>query len=278
MKVVKFAFSYCHLWTDEPFLARTMENMNEWALWSENYIVDLIVLLHEMDLSQQESHLFRQRIYHFISFDYRSSYKRNLLHMTCLMPTRMEIRHFTCWPKITGHISIFNTNVARIIINFGEHLDHANKFNTTVIERLKFTILTCKPWSIACYHWDAAVLESYAKIKLTFECFRQVSGGLYVNIKLFLWKPQYHNYRMIKSFFWRRKFRIIQTENTKKSVIVSSKNLAEKTMGKRNCGIYLFRNFVLPLKLVDKNYSKCVELLIYRIICQKTTVAKFNKK
>ena len=86
MKVVKFAFSYCHLWTNEPFLTRTMENMNEWALWPENYIVDLIVLLHEMDLSQQESYLFRQRIYHFISVDYRSSYKRNLPHMTCLMP------------------------------------------------------------------------------------------------------------------------------------------------------------------------------------------------
>lgn len=277
MKVVKFAFSYCHLWTDEPFLARTMENMNEWALWSENYIVDLIVLLHEMDLSQQESHLFRQSNYHFISFDYRSSYKRNLLHMTCLMPTRMEITHF-------------NTNVARIIINFGGHLDHVSKFDTTVMMNVsntaceissfrEVTILTCKLWSIACYHWDAAVLESYMPKSNWHSSASARSPEVCMSTLNFSCENRSTTITgWFKSFFWRRKFRIIQTENTKKSVIVSSKNLAEKTMGKRNCGIYLFRNFVLPLKLVDKNYSKCVELLIYRIICQKTTVAKFNKK
>jgi hypothetical protein len=156
MKVVDFAFTHCRSRTNESFRARTMDSMNEWALWPENYIGDLIVLLHDMDLSQQEKHLFRKSIFRFISLDHRSSYQRNLLHMICLMPVIPNdviqlLLELGADPNATdedGNTALhllaknqwthFDTNAARILMDFGGHLDHANKFGTTVTERLKY--------------------------------------------------------------------------------------------------------------------------------------------
>ena len=156
MKVVEFSFAHCRSRTNELFQARTTEDMNEWSFWPKNYIGDFIVLLHNMDLSQQENDLFRQSVAHFISLDHRIYLRRNLLHMICLMsPVPIDViqlllelgadpnatdeeGHTSLHLLVKNHSEHVNTNAVRLLMDFGGHLDQANKFGTTVLERLKY--------------------------------------------------------------------------------------------------------------------------------------------
>lgn len=119
-------------------------------------IISLVVMLLEMQLTQQESRLFRQKISHLISLDHRNSDNRNLLHnVTCcfqIVPTNVLqlFLELGADPNATDregntplHLLAENkwersrTDAARMLLDFGGHLDHANRSGITALDRLK---------------------------------------------------------------------------------------------------------------------------------------------